>query len=94
MHGQGNVGTAIGDMVAASQQQGQQPEAGPPTVPMAQICGGTPSSIVWAQPPCQAGACPPAVRPQGTVRQLLDRIPMPAVTLDMSPGQSVGGIKV
>src|SRR6266568_7506487 len=89
---QQQFGSTIGDMVTASQQQGQRPETGPQMLPMVQMCGGTPTSIVWVQPPCQTGGCPPALIPPATVRQLLDRIPMPTVTLDMSPSQTVGGI--
>lgn len=85
-------GPAIGDLVGASTRQGQQPEVGPPTVPMVQMCGGTPTGIVWVLAPCPAGTCPPATVPQATLVELLDRIPMPAVTIAVSPSQAVGGI--
>ena len=85
-------GSSIADKVSASQRQGQQPEVGPPTVPMVQMCGGVPTSVVWVQAPCQGSACLPAAVPRATLIQLLDRIPMPGLSLEMSPSQAVGGI--
>ena len=45
-------GGVIGDMISASRRQGQAPEMGPPTIPLVNACGGTPTDIVWVHDPC------------------------------------------
>ena len=78
--------------LAINAQQVVPATPGTPTIPMVQMCGGTPTGIVWVPDPCQQHPCPSAVVPPAVLKQLLDRIPMPTVTLAMSPSQSVGGI--
>ncbi len=87
-------GDAIAGLINASQQQGQQPEAGPPTVPMVQMCDGTPTRVVWVTPrtPCPPGGCPPPVTPQATAMALLQKIPMPTASIAMFPSQTYGRI--
>src|SRR6266852_9224992 len=65
---QQQFGDVIGGLISGSQQQGQQPEAGPPTVPMIQMCDGSPTGVVWVTPqvPCPPGDCPLPVTPRGT----------------------------
>jgi len=79
----------VGSLAINAQQVSAPP--GTPTIPMVQMCGGTPTSLVWVPDPCQGHPCPPAVVRPAFLKQLLDRIPMPTVTLAMSPSQSVGG---